>query len=171
MAETKRGRTYRRRPRRRLRKYADRRPAGGMSRDRAAERHLSPRSVRASGYEHAPFEHASAVEDPCTIVDSWIVLHETLFADHEPPSQGFVQESDQSSANWSRVRWTGSSVGHPAPASSPKRSTCLRCSSSYPPLCLEEETVSMALDRYCETQTRARQELLSEFAQEIRLGR
>ena len=42
------------------------------------------------GTDYKPFEYASAVEDPCTIIDSWVVLHETLFAEHEPPSPNFV---------------------------------------------------------------------------------
>lgn len=39
---------------------------------------------------YAPFDAAPGTDDPCAIVDSWIVLHEPVFSDFWPPSAKFT---------------------------------------------------------------------------------
>ena len=44
------------------------------------------------GTEYEPFTEGHASDDPCVIVDSWVILQEPMFSTSEPPAAGFSPE-------------------------------------------------------------------------------
>jgi hypothetical protein len=58
--------------------------------DRPFQEVCQPVRFTRRGTNHDSFEGMESGEDPCAIVDSWIVLHETVFAEFWPPRSGFM---------------------------------------------------------------------------------
>lgn len=74
------------------------------------------------GTNFEPFVNGGATEDPNTVVDSWIVLHETIFSDLEPPSEHF-KPSERFEVEYSELSWLDKLKNNSPRISSVKKTT------------------------------------------------